>query len=62
MTHVARFIRSFVAEEDGATMVEYGLMVALIAVVVASIVVTLGTDLKTKFTTADTCVATNVCP
>ena len=36
--------------EEGATMVEYGLMVALIAVVCVSAVALMGTDLKSTFT------------
>lgn len=36
-------------EEDGATMVEYGLMVALIAVVVAGGAAILGTNVDTLF-------------
>jgi pilus assembly protein Flp/PilA len=40
-----------VREDEGATMVEYGLMVALIAAVCVGIVTTLGTDLLAEFTT-----------
>lgn len=36
-------------DEEGATMVEYGLMVALIAVVAMVAVETLGGDIKTMF-------------
>jgi pilus assembly protein Flp/PilA len=39
----------FIREEKGATMVEYGLMVALIAVVVIAAVTLIGTSLDTKF-------------
>jgi pilus assembly protein Flp/PilA len=39
----------FIREEKGATMVEYGLMVALIAVVVIVAVTAIGTNLNTKF-------------
>jgi pilus assembly protein Flp/PilA len=35
--------------ERGATAVEYGLMVALIAVVIIGVVTTLGTNLSSKF-------------
>ena len=35
--------------EDGATAVEYGLMVALIAAVIVLVVTTLGTDIKNAF-------------
>jgi pilus assembly protein Flp/PilA len=39
-------------DEEGATMVEYALMVALIAVVCIAVVTALGTGAKGKFTTA----------
>jgi pilus assembly protein Flp/PilA len=41
-------------EEQGATMVEYGLMVALIAVVCLATVTTLGVNLKGIFTQIST--------
>ena len=40
--------------ERGATAVEYGLMVALIAVVIITAVTTLGTNLSEKFTSVGT--------
>ena len=40
---------NFFKDEEGATMVEYGLMVALIAVVCIGAVTLLGTTLNTKF-------------
>ena len=43
--HIVRFMK----EEDGATAVEYGLMVALIAVVIIGAVTTLGLNLNTTF-------------
>jgi pilus assembly protein Flp/PilA len=49
---------TFVREDDGATMIEYALLVALIAVVVAVGLVTLGTAIKTKYSSVSTCVAT----
>jgi len=42
-------IKRFVREEEGATMVEYGLMVALIAVVCILVVAALGTQLGNTF-------------
>ena len=42
-------LKRFFYEEDGQGMVEYGLIIALIAVVVMGVLVTLGTDLKGKF-------------
>lgn len=53
MQGITRFMR----EEDGATMVEYGLMVALIAVVCVAAVVTIGTNLNDVFTDIGTCLA-----
>ncbi|HEV2294148.1 MAG TPA: Flp family type IVb pilin [Tepidisphaeraceae bacterium] len=53
---MSNLIKRFVKEEDGATMVEYGLMVALIAVVCIAAVTLLGTNLSAKFNTAATAV------
>jgi pilus assembly protein Flp/PilA len=48
----------FHRDEKGATMVEYGLLVALIAVACVTILTSLGTDLSGLFTTVDTKVKT----
>jgi pilus assembly protein Flp/PilA len=42
-------IKNFFKDESGATAVEYGLLVALIAVVIIGAVTTLGTNLSDKF-------------
>ncbi|HVV77569.1 MAG TPA: Flp family type IVb pilin [Mycobacteriales bacterium] len=52
---VARVRRAF-KNDEGATAVEYGLMVALIAAVIAGVVYTLGTSLHDKFSSVNTCV------
>lgn len=44
------FLNRLMTEEDGATMVEYALMVALIAVVVIGAAGALGTAISGKFT------------
>ena len=44
-------IVQFMREEEGATAVEYGLMVALIAAVIVITVKTLGTQVNSAFTT-----------
>jgi pilus assembly protein Flp/PilA len=49
-------LKRFIREEDGATMVEYGLMIALIAVVLIVIVSTLGQSLKATFVRSNTAV------
>ena len=41
-------------KETGATMIEYALMVALIAVVATTAVTTLGSTVSNKFTTINT--------
>jgi pilus assembly protein Flp/PilA len=51
-------VHEFVRDDDGATMIEYALLVALIAIVVAAALVTLGTAVKTKFSSVSDCVAT----
>jgi pilus assembly protein Flp/PilA len=48
----------FFKDEEGATAVEYGLMVALIAVVIIIAVALLGTNLSTKFNNVATAVGT----
>ena len=47
-------IMQFLKEEDGAAAVEYGLLVALIAAVIVTVVATLGTRVKAGFTTVCT--------
>jgi pilus assembly protein Flp/PilA len=44
---------SFFKDEEGATMVEYALMLALIAAVCVGIVTTLGGTSQTTFTSVD---------
>ena len=43
------YLKNFVREEEGATMVEYGLMVALIAVVCIIAVTALGVNINAMF-------------
>lgn len=58
MQRIKSFAVGFMKDEDGATMIEYALLVALIAVVVAVALVTLGTAIKTRYSSVSTCVAT----
>ena len=51
MSNFIAAARRFLTREEGATMVEYGLMVALIAVVAVAAVGTLGTKVSGVFTT-----------
>ena len=43
------WLRRWLEDEAGASAVEYGLLVALIAVVIIAAVTTLGTNLSGKF-------------
>ena len=43
------FIKNFMQEEDGVTAIEYGLIAALIAVVIIVAVRTVGTNLDAVF-------------
>jgi pilus assembly protein Flp/PilA len=47
-------VKSFFREEDGVTAIEYGLIAALIAVVIITAVTLIGTSLDTKFTAVNT--------
>ena len=51
-------LKRFVREEEGATMVEYGLMVALIAVVCIVAIGALGGELRDLFTDVEAELAT----
>jgi pilus assembly protein Flp/PilA len=46
---MTKFVSKFMSDESGATAIEYGLIAALIAVVIISAVTALGTTIKTKF-------------
>ncbi|MCL4500918.1 MAG: Flp family type IVb pilin [Deltaproteobacteria bacterium] len=47
-------IADFIREEDGASAVEYGLLVAGIAVAVMTAIYAIGTSLSAKFTSVQT--------
>lgn len=48
------WLKSFLTRrEEGATMVEYGLMIALIAVVCLGVVTALGVNINAMFTAVD---------
>ena len=52
-------LKRFVKDDEGATMVEYALMVALIAVVSIAFVAALGTGVWQAFDTTNTEIQTN---
>jgi pilus assembly protein Flp/PilA len=47
-------LKAFLADESGATAIEYGLIAAGIALAIISVVNGLGTKLSTKFTAINT--------
>ncbi len=57
MNGIVQAARAFVCGDEGATMVEYGMMVALIAAVCVGIVTTLGTQINTAFTNVSNAIA-----
>ena len=51
---MTKILKTFLADENGATAIEYGMIAALIAVVVIGALTTIGTNLDTKFTSIAT--------
>jgi pilus assembly protein Flp/PilA len=49
MKSLIKGARRFVANEDGAALVEYGLLIALIAVICVIVVAVLGNTVSAKF-------------
>jgi pilus assembly protein Flp/PilA len=58
MSHLRRLVTRFRYDEDGPTMVEYGLMVGLIAIVVAIAAIVLGQNISTIFSNIASYLAT----
>jgi len=44
-----KLVSSFASNESGATAIEYGLIAALISVVIITVLSTIGTNLSKKF-------------
>ena len=53
-----KLIKNFLREEDGVTAIEYGLIAALIAVLIIASVTIIGTQLKATFTSIGTSLKT----
>lgn len=49
-----KLLKDFVADESGATAIEYGLIAAGISLAIISVINGLGTKLNTKFTSINT--------
>ena len=50
-------LRRFLKDDSGATAIEYGLIAALVSVVIITAVATLGDNLTTSFTSITDCLA-----
>jgi pilus assembly protein Flp/PilA len=46
-------LKSILHDDEGATMVEYGIMVALIAAICITVITTLGQKVSNAFSTVD---------
>jgi pilus assembly protein Flp/PilA len=57
-TGMSKFAKRFLKDESGATAIEYGLIAALIAVVIIGGLTALGSQLNTTFTSVKTSIAT----
>jgi pilus assembly protein Flp/PilA len=63
MKHLINQTRKFLRDEEGVTMIEYGLIAALIALAVVATVVTIGTNLNLLFEKVKNCLTVNgTCP
>ena len=58
MKYLANKVKEFIADEQRATAVEYGLMVALIAAVIVATVLAIGSKLQTAFEKVNTALGT----
>jgi len=57
MKNMKNYITKFSTKEKGATMVEYAIMVALIAIVSIAMITGLGKNVNTTFSTANSALA-----
>jgi pilus assembly protein Flp/PilA len=58
MKSLKTFVKNFIANEQGATAIEYGLLVALISLVIVAGATTLGTNLNKLYGNLASCIAT----
>lgn len=55
-------LKQFVQDEEGVTAIEYGLIAALIAVVIVAAVKLVGTNLDAVFDKIAACLGSGTCP
>ena len=56
---MTRFLKNLIADEEGATMVEYALMIGLVGAALVGIVTTLGKNVGKTFTGVGSSVASS---
>ncbi len=49
-TYALNLLKSLIEQDEGVTAIEYGLIAALIAVVIIAAITVVGTELQTTFT------------
>ena len=54
LTYLSVWIQSFLTDDEGASAIEYGLIIGLIAVILIAVLTNIGTGLDTLFTSAQT--------
>ncbi len=54
---MSKFVTRFLKDESGATAIEYGLIAALIAAVLVTVLTGLGSQLNTKFESINTAIS-----
>jgi pilus assembly protein Flp/PilA len=59
LRHMAFLVKAFFADEAGATAIEYGLIAALISVVIVTVLTTIGTQLNGVFTSVSNGLGSN---
>jgi pilus assembly protein Flp/PilA len=58
---IRRTVVSYLTNQSGATAVEYGIMVALIAAIIVGVVTILGQDIRDAFCTVAKAIGASVC-
>ena len=58
---MSKFFKSVLADDTGATAIEYGLLAALISVAIIGTVSVLGGTLDTTFSNVEACLDTGTC-
>lgn len=58
MYHLQSLIKNFIKDEEGATAVEYGVLIALVIAASVTIIGTLGSRIEGAFEAVDTSLAT----